>query len=85
MKIVDPATFKQKLKDMFNKNYKGCYSDISIEKAFQASINIMLDEYGLKDDVEIKVKRLDDNIICNINKAPDWFVEKWKELGLEDE
>lgn len=82
---VSLASLKNKIYESYYKNFHYKFDDHTLVHNAQASINRILDEYELSDEVEIKVTIDKDTMNFNIIKAPDWFIERWHDLEVKND
>lgn len=74
------SSLKNKIYESYYKNFHHKFDKDGLARNAQASIDRILDEYELSDEVEIKVTTDEDSINFHIIKAPDWFIERWHEV-----
>lgn len=76
----DVSSLKNKIYESYYKNFNHKFDSYALAHNAQASIDRILDEYELSDEVEIKVTTDEDSINFHIIKAPDWFIERFHEV-----
>ena len=84
-RYVSLSSLKDKIYDSYHKNFHHGFNESTLRQNAQASIDRILDEYELSDEVEIKVTIDGDTMIFNIIKAPDWFIERWHDLEVKND